>query len=160
VTAARARTWLLRAWVTLVFAFLMLPVVVIVLASLSRTSYLTVPPRGLTLSWFTKVLSDPEYVHAIVWSVLLALVATAGSLGAGIAASFALIRRRVTGGAGVAALLVGMLRGTGDTILARGTGSLTDTAPLIVDTRNATAKLAKGKGRIVSLASVTSYATA
>ena len=33
-------------------------------------------------------------------------------------------------------------------------------AAVIVDTRNATAKLTKGKGRIVSLATVTSYATA
>jgi UDP-N-acetyl-D-glucosamine dehydrogenase len=33
-------------------------------------------------------------------------------------------------------------------------------ARVVVDTRNATAKLTKGKGRIVSLASVTSYATA
>jgi UDP-N-acetyl-D-glucosamine dehydrogenase len=33
-------------------------------------------------------------------------------------------------------------------------------AGVVVDTRNATAKLAKGKGRIVSLASVTSHATA
>ena len=33
-------------------------------------------------------------------------------------------------------------------------------AAVVVDTRNATAKLTKGKGRIVSLASVTSYATA
>ncbi len=33
-------------------------------------------------------------------------------------------------------------------------------ARVVVDTRNATAKLAKGKGRIVSLTSVTSYATA
>ena len=43
--AARVRAWLLRVWVALVYAFLMLPVVVIVLASFSRTSYLTVPPR-------------------------------------------------------------------------------------------------------------------
>ena len=56
MTAARLRTWLLRAWVALVMGFLMLPVVVIALASLSRTSYLTVPPRGLTLHWFTQVL--------------------------------------------------------------------------------------------------------
>jgi len=35
-----------------------------------------------------------------------------------------------------------------------------DCAAVVVDTRNATAKLTKGKGRIVSLASVTSYATA
>jgi putative spermidine/putrescine transport system permease protein len=105
VTAARVRGWLLRAWVALVFAFLMLPVVVIALASLSRTSYLTVPPRGLTLHWFTQVLGDAEYVQAIGFSVLLALVATAGAVGAGVAASFALIRRRVPGGALVSALL-------------------------------------------------------
>jgi UDP-N-acetyl-D-glucosamine dehydrogenase len=35
-----------------------------------------------------------------------------------------------------------------------------DLAGVVVDTRNATAKLAKGKGRIVSLASAASYATA
>jgi hypothetical protein len=33
-------------------------------------------------------------------------------------------------------------------------------AGVVVDTRNATAKLTKGKGRIVSLASAPSYATA
>jgi len=105
VTAARLRTWLLRAWVAIVFGYLMLPVVVIALASLSSTSYLTVPPRGLTLRWFTAVLSDPEYVHAIIGSLLLAFVATLGSLGAGVAASYALIRRQMTGGAGISALL-------------------------------------------------------
>ena len=105
MTAARVRAWLLRAWVALVLGFLMLPVVVIALASFSKTSYLTVPPKGLTLRWFAAVLSDAEYVHAIGFSVLLALVATAGSLAAGVAASFALIRRRVAGAAGVAALL-------------------------------------------------------
>ena len=105
MTAARLRTWLLRAWVALVMGFLMLPVVVIALASFSRTSYVTVPPKGLTLAWFAKVLGDAEYVHAIVFSLLLALIATAGSVGAGVAASYALIRRRVAGTAGVAALL-------------------------------------------------------
>ena len=83
VTAARVRTWLLRGWVALVLGFLTLPVVVIALASFSRTSYLTVPPRGLTLRWFAAVLGDAEYVHAIGFSVVLALVATIGSLGAG-----------------------------------------------------------------------------
>jgi len=105
VTAARVRGWLLRIWVALVMGFLMLPVVVIALASLSRTSYLTVPPRGLTLRWFTAVLADAEYVHAIGFSVLLALVATAGSLATGVAASFALVRRRVHGSGAIAALL-------------------------------------------------------
>jgi putative spermidine/putrescine transport system permease protein len=105
VRAAQLRGWLLRLWVALVFAFLMLPVVVIALASFSRTSYLTVPPKGVTLRWFGAVLGDPEYVHAIAFSLILALVATAGSLVAGVGASYALIRRRLPGGALVSALL-------------------------------------------------------
>jgi putative spermidine/putrescine transport system permease protein len=83
----------------------MLPVVVVVLASFSQTSYLTVPPRGLTLRWFGAVLSDPEYVHAIVFSLVLAVIATLGSLVTGVAASYALLRRRVPGAALVSALL-------------------------------------------------------
>jgi putative spermidine/putrescine transport system permease protein len=105
VTAARLRAWLLRAWVALVFGFLLTPVVVVVLASLSRTSYLTVPPQGLTLRWFAAVLQDAEYVRAIAFSVVLALVATLGSLVAGVAASYALVRHRVPGRDLVAAWL-------------------------------------------------------
>jgi putative spermidine/putrescine transport system permease protein len=97
MTAARLRTWLLRVWVALVLGFLLLPVVVVVLASLSRTSYLTVPPQGLTLRWFAAVLQDPEYVRAIAFSVVLAGVATLGSLVAGVAASYALVRHRGRG---------------------------------------------------------------
>ena len=105
MSAAGVRTWLLRAWVTLVFGFLLLPVVVVVLASLSRTSYLTVPPQGLTLRWFTTVLQDAEYLRAIAFSLVLAAVATLGSLVAGVAASYALLRHRVPGASAVSALL-------------------------------------------------------
>ncbi len=105
MTARRVRAWALRVWVALVFAFLMLPVVVVALASVSRTSYLTVPPQGVTLRWFAAVLQDAEYVRAIVFSVVLALVATLGSLVAGVAASYALVRGRVPGRDAVAAWL-------------------------------------------------------
>ena len=87
MTAARVRGWLLRTWVTLVFAYLLLPVVVVALASFSRTSYLTVPPKGLTLRWFSAVLGDPDYIHAIVFSLGLALVATVGSFAVAVAAT-------------------------------------------------------------------------
>ena len=105
MSAARVRAWLLRAWVTLVFGFLLLPVVVVVLASLSRTSYLTVPPQGLTLRWFAAVLQDAEYLRAIAFSVVLAVIATLGSLVAGVGASYALLRHRVPGASVVSALL-------------------------------------------------------
>lgn len=107
--APRLRGWGLRAWVAAVFAFLLLPVVVVLLASLSSTSYLTVPPRGVTLRWFAAVLRDPEYVQAILFSLALALVATLGSLALGTAAAYALIRRSVPGADAISALLMAPL---------------------------------------------------
>jgi putative spermidine/putrescine transport system permease protein len=59
----------------------------------------------VTLRWFTAVLADPEYVQAFMWSLGLALIATLGSLAAGVMASYALVRRRLPGGALVSALL-------------------------------------------------------
>lgn len=86
--------------------FLQLPVIVVVLAAFSSTSYLTVPPRGVTLQWFAKVLGDPSYIDAIVFSVVLALTATLGSLVIGSAAAYALVRRRVPGAAAIEALVM------------------------------------------------------
>jgi putative spermidine/putrescine transport system permease protein len=105
VTAARVRAWLLRAWVALVFAYLLLPVVVVALASFSRTSYLTVPPKGLTLRWFAAVLGDPDYVHSHRLQRGAGRGRDGGILAVGVAASYALLRRRVPGGAVVSALL-------------------------------------------------------
>ena len=60
----------------LALAFLMLPLVVLVGASLTTTSYLAFPPQGITLAWYAKMLGDPSYVSAFVTSTLLAAAAT------------------------------------------------------------------------------------
>ena len=41
----------------LVILFLQIPVIVVMLASFSETSYLTIPPQGWTLKWFEAVLT-------------------------------------------------------------------------------------------------------
>jgi putative spermidine/putrescine transport system permease protein len=107
--APRLRRAGLAIWVVLVYAFLLAPVVVVMLASLSTTSYLTVPPEGITLRWFLEVLEDPSYVNAILFSLVLALIATAGSLLLGTAAAYALVRRAVPGGEAISALLMAPL---------------------------------------------------
>ena len=58
MTDAPVPLWL-RVVAVVLFVFLLLPVVVVVLASFSSTAYLTVPPQGLTLQWFAKVLQRP-----------------------------------------------------------------------------------------------------
>jgi len=107
--APRLRRAGLGIWVVLVYAFLLAPVIVVMLASLSTTSYLTVPPEGVTLRWFLEVLEDPSYIDAILFSLLLALIATAGSLFLGTAAAYALLRRAVPGSEAISALLMAPL---------------------------------------------------
>ena len=92
-----------------VLAFLQLPVVVVVLAAFSKTSYLTIPPQGLTLAWFGKVLADPTYLSAIRMSLILAVGSTAFSLVLGTAASYALARRMLPGSETLTSLLMAPL---------------------------------------------------
>ncbi len=66
----------LRLVAAVLFAFLLLPVAIVVLASFSSTAYLTIPPQGLTLRWFAEVLDNPGYVSAILLSLKLAVAST------------------------------------------------------------------------------------
>jgi putative spermidine/putrescine transport system permease protein len=92
-----------------VIVFLQVPVVVVILAAFSTTSYLTIPPQGLTLSWFGKVLSDPTYLSAIRMSLILAFGSTAISLALGVAAAYALFRRSVPGSEAIISFLMAPL---------------------------------------------------
>jgi putative spermidine/putrescine transport system permease protein len=92
-----------------VVVFLQIPVIVVVLAAFSTTSYLTIPPRGLTLAWFAKVLSDPTYLSAIRLSLFLAVGSTAGSLVLGVAAAYALAHKMVPGAQAVTSFLMAPL---------------------------------------------------
>ncbi len=101
----RIATWTACA----VIVFLQLPVLVVVLAAFSTTSYLTIPPQGWTLAWFAKVLSDPAWLSAIRMSLFLAFGATAIALALGTAAAYAIARRMVPGADALTALVMAPL---------------------------------------------------
>lgn len=104
---APGRGTALAAW--LVVGFLQLPVLVVILAAFSTTSYLTIPPRGLTLVWFAKVLSDPEWLSAIRMSLGLAAGSTLLALGLGVAAAYAIAHRMVPAAETLTALVMAPL---------------------------------------------------
>ena len=79
----------------LTFAFLVFPLVIIVGAALSDTSYLTFPPQGLTLKWFARVFEIGAFRRTMITSFSLALGGTALSLLIGIPAAYAIARYRV-----------------------------------------------------------------
>ena len=87
--------WSLRLAAAAALVFLMLPVLVVVLASFSATAYLTIPPQGWTLRWFAEVLDDPTYVAAIAFSPVLAVAATVVAVLLAIPACYALHHRWV-----------------------------------------------------------------
>lgn len=83
--------------IVLVYVFLLLPIAIVILASISPTSYLTFPPQGVTLDWYVKAFSQDQYVTGFRFSVILALVTVIFSTVIGTAASLALMRYRFPG---------------------------------------------------------------
>jgi putative spermidine/putrescine transport system permease protein len=92
-----------------VAVFLQIPVLVVVLAAFSTTSYLTIPPQGFTLAWFGKVLSDPTYLSAIRMSLILAVGSTALSMVLGLAAAYALFRKAIPASEAITSFLMAPL---------------------------------------------------
>lgn len=99
----------LPLYAALALAFLQLPVIIVMLASVTTTSYLTVPPVGFTLDWYWRVLGDESYGDAILFSLTLAFTATFLSLVFGTAAAYALVRRKVPGSDAITAALMAPL---------------------------------------------------
>ena len=85
----------LSAFAACVFVFLLAPLVVVVGAAFSDTSYLTFPPRGLTLHWFANAFATDAFRGAALTSLALALLGTGLSLLVGIPAAYALNRFRI-----------------------------------------------------------------
>jgi len=79
----------------LVFIFLVGPLIIVLGASLSDTSYLTFPPQGLSLRWFEKIFEISAFRRTIVTSLQIAVLSTAIALLIGIPAAYAMSRYRI-----------------------------------------------------------------
>jgi putative spermidine/putrescine transport system permease protein len=86
------------AFLVLVAAiFLLLPIIVIIPISFTSAQYLTFPPPGYSLRWYTEIFTRPEWSRAFWVSLQVGVVSTALSLTLGIATAFALVRTRFRG---------------------------------------------------------------
>lgn len=62
--------------VTLVYVFLLTPLVIVVLASFNAGEYLTFPPEGFSLRWYAKFFDSASFMGSLWFSLKLALAAT------------------------------------------------------------------------------------
>lgn len=76
----------------LVLAFLLLPLLVVILFSFNSTPSLTYPMDGLSLRWYSEVFSSPQFVDAILYSLQIAVVSALVTAVMGTAAAYALSR--------------------------------------------------------------------
>src|SRR4029077_8323688 len=88
--------WLLLHAVV-VFAFLYLPIAVLVVYSFNGAGVGGFPPRDLTLNWYRTLFADGAIWESMVNSLLVAAVAVAIALGLGIPAALALNRAQFPG---------------------------------------------------------------
>lgn len=89
-----------------IFAFIFLPVIVLVLFSF-QDSRLPVPPfDGPTLKWYAEILTDRDLMEALRNSLLVALVSSAASLILGFMAAHGLARVHLPGSAFMRGLLI------------------------------------------------------
>lgn len=68
--------WLLVAFCTLVFAFLILPVVAIIPISFNSSSFLVFPQDGVSLRWYRVLAHSPVWMHALGNSLVVAAMTT------------------------------------------------------------------------------------
>jgi spermidine/putrescine transport system permease protein len=94
-TAPRAAWLLLHA--SAVFAFLYLPIAVLILYSFNGQGVGGFPPRHLTLDWYRILLADAAIWDAVLNSLQVALAAMVISLALGIPAALALDRVQFPG---------------------------------------------------------------
>lgn len=106
MAANKISTWLAMAYAGLIFAFIFLPVVVLVLFSF-QDGRLPVPPfNGFSLQWYEAVFADRKLMAALLHSFLVATISSFVACLLGFLAAYALARYKLPGSAWQRGLLI------------------------------------------------------
>jgi putative spermidine/putrescine transport system permease protein len=82
----------LRIYVTVVALFLLAPILTITIAALTAGSYVSFPPKGITLRWYTGIVHQSDFVTSLKLSLLVAAIAATIGTAVGLATAIALVR--------------------------------------------------------------------
>lgn len=98
--------WGLKAYALLAFAFLYLPVVVVVLYSFNAAKLNRWPIEGYTLDWYRELVDDRQIVAAIKFSVQIGLISSAIAVLLGTLAAYCIDRYGSPGKGAIRFLIV------------------------------------------------------
>ena len=88
---------LLTLYAVLVFAFLMLPLVIISITAFGTGPTIVFPIEGFTMDWFIKVFESDSFVSSFLSSVKISLLATFLALLVGVPSAYALAKSKMWG---------------------------------------------------------------
>ena len=91
------RAPVLTAYALLVYAFLYLPIIVLVVYSFNGSGVGGFPPSSWTIIWYSQLFADAALWDAVLNSLIVAAIAVAISLGLGLPAALALDRTQFPG---------------------------------------------------------------
>jgi spermidine/putrescine transport system permease protein len=91
------RTPVLAAYAALVFAFVYLPIAVLIVYSFNRDGVGGFPPRHFTLDWYRQLFSDSAIWDAVINSLIVAAASVVLALTLGLLAALALDRASFPG---------------------------------------------------------------
>jgi len=91
-TAQRLEGLTFRGIVALVFAFLLLPVVIVVLTSFTTQTFPAIPKAGLSLEWYGQLLQDEKLLGALTVSLVVATASATLSAIVGTIAAVGFVR--------------------------------------------------------------------
>ncbi|MDG4825280.1 ABC transporter permease [Asanoa sp. WMMD1127] len=102
----RTLGWAFRILVWAVFAFLVVPIAIVVAESFNGVAYLSFPLEGVSLKFYRAFFSDSSWVHATVTSARIALMAAILATLIGSMAAWALARSKMRGRGLIFALML------------------------------------------------------
>jgi spermidine/putrescine transport system permease protein len=87
----------LKSYATLVYAFLFLPIAVLVLMSFNSATIGVFPLDGVTGDWYAELYRDGAIWASLKYSLIVAIATVAASVPLGVMAAFGLVRYRFPG---------------------------------------------------------------
>lgn len=83
---------LLRTTVGLIYAFLLGPILIVVLTSFNATTSIAFPPKGLSLRWYGEFFKSDSFVDAFRFSVGLGIASALIATAIGFVSAYAIVR--------------------------------------------------------------------
>lgn len=98
--------WLLGGFSALLLAFLLAPVVIVLILSFSSAKFLRFPPPGFSLQWYESFLSSPSWTNAALTSLAVGFATMILSVLLGTPAAIGLSRSNFPGKKLISALIL------------------------------------------------------